>query len=72
MTDIFTAISNFGFPIVVSIYLLTRFEKKLESLTKVIDKNNTTTEQLIKAIEKSSKGIKISNRGVKISNEQNE
>ncbi|NLC66683.1 MAG: YvrJ family protein [Clostridium sp.] len=32
------AAANIGFPIVVSIYLLTRFESKIESLTKSIDK----------------------------------
>lgn len=70
MTDIFTAVSNFGFPIVISIYLLTRFEKKLESLTKVIEKNNSVTQSLIEAVKKSNKGIKISNKVVSQANEQ--
>ncbi len=29
-------LSNFGFPIAITIYLLTRFEKKLENLEDVI------------------------------------
>lgn len=33
MEDFFKAISNYGFPIVLSGYLLLRFEGKLESLT---------------------------------------
>ena len=32
MTELFTAISNFGFPVVVAAYLLFRFETKLEKL----------------------------------------
>jgi hypothetical protein len=51
MSEIFTALGNFGFPIVVSIYLLVRFEKKLDDLTKVITENNTTTKELVKAID---------------------
>lgn len=31
-----TLLGNFGFPIVVSTYLLMRFEKKLENLTTVV------------------------------------
>ncbi len=51
MSEIFTALGNFGFPIVVSIYLLVRFEKKLDDLTKVISENNGTTKELVKAID---------------------
>lgn len=51
MSEIFTALGNFGFPIVVSIYLLVRFEKKLDDLTDVIIENNTSTKELVKAIE---------------------
>ena len=29
-------LSNFGFPVAVAIYLLVRFEKKLDQLTKAI------------------------------------
>ncbi|WP_110931157.1 YvrJ family protein [Paenibacillus bouchesdurhonensis] len=35
---IFTAISQVGFPIVLTGYLLLRFEKKLEHLTQTISK----------------------------------
>lgn len=33
MTDFLTAISNFGFPIVVAAYLLFRFENKIEKFS---------------------------------------
>lgn len=33
-------IGNFGFPLVLAIYLLLRFEKKLESLTEAINHLN--------------------------------
>lgn len=36
MKEIFDALSNFGFPVVVSIYLLFRFENKLEKVEAVI------------------------------------
>ncbi len=36
MEDILTMIANFGFPIVVSAYLLVRIEGKLEKLTAAI------------------------------------
>lgn len=60
--DIYTAISNFGFPIVVASYLLIRFEKKIEILSKNIEENNTVTKELIKVMEASNKGINISNK----------
>lgn len=62
MTDLFTAIGNFGFPIVVASYLLFRFEKKIELLSQNIEANTQITKDLIKALETSSKGIKISNK----------
>ena len=62
MTDLFTAIGNFGFPIVVASYLLFRFEKKIEVLSQNIQANTQITKDLIKALETSSKGIKISNQ----------
>lgn len=31
-----TSIGNFGFPLVLSIYLLIRFEKRIEALTSAI------------------------------------
>ena len=45
----FNLISNMGFPIVVSIYLLHRFEKKLDSLENAI-------QNLIKAIDSPKRG----------------
>jgi hypothetical protein len=36
ITLITTSIGNFGFPIVLTAYLLTRFEKKLENLNNTI------------------------------------
>ncbi len=38
MEEFLTQISNVGFPIVVSMYLLVRFEGKMEELTKSITK----------------------------------
>ena len=34
--DIFQMIGNLGFPIVITIYLLHRFEKKIEKLEQII------------------------------------
>lgn len=31
-------IGNFGFPVALTIYLLVRFEKKIETLTEAIDR----------------------------------
>jgi hypothetical protein len=36
MEQMLTQISNFGFPIIVSVYLLVRVESKLDELTKSI------------------------------------
>lgn len=55
MTDLFTAISNFGFPVVVAGYLLFRFENKIEKLTDAINRNTQTTDKLssvVKSIKK--------------------
>jgi len=38
MNDLFTAIGNFGFPVVVAGYLLFRFENKIESFGQKIDR----------------------------------
>lgn len=62
MTDLYSAVGNFGFPIALTVYLLTRFEKKLELLTRVIEQNNLITQNLVEAIKKSNKGIRISNK----------
>lgn len=37
MEDIISQIANFGFPIVLSVYLLVRVEGKLEKLTESIN-----------------------------------
>jgi hypothetical protein len=46
-TYLITAVSQVGFPIAITIYLLVRFEKKLEILTetilKLVDAINTQT-----------------------------
>ncbi|MBC7319884.1 YvrJ family protein [bacterium] len=36
MEELFKAIANWGFPIVVSVYLLVRIESKIESLESAI------------------------------------
>lgn len=36
MEVVLASIGNFGFPLVLAVYLLLRFEKKLESLTDAI------------------------------------
>ncbi|MBU8757018.1 YvrJ family protein [Priestia megaterium] len=38
-------IGNFGFPIVVTFYLLLRFEKKIDHLTEAINKIATNIEK---------------------------
>jgi hypothetical protein len=38
MDELWGQIGNFGFPIVVSLYLLVRIEKKLDALTEAITK----------------------------------
>ncbi|MCP1452197.1 hypothetical protein J3D64_005476 [Priestia megaterium] len=38
-------IRNFGFPIVVTLYLLLRFEKKIDHLTEAINKIATSIEK---------------------------
>lgn len=48
MEDFFTAITNFGFPIVLSAYLLLRFEKKLDDLTQSIDKLDGSISDLVR------------------------
>lgn len=40
--EIFMNIANFGFSIVISVYLLVRMEKKIEELTKSIEELNKT------------------------------
>lgn len=46
MEEIFINIANFGFSIAISVYLLVRMEKKIEDLTKSIEKLNKTILQI--------------------------
>ena len=46
MEEIFINIANFGFSIVISVYLLVRMEKKIESLTESINELNKTIVQM--------------------------
>lgn len=46
MNEIFAAISSVGFPSVVSIYLLVRFESKISDLTVTIHGLEKTIERL--------------------------
>lgn len=46
MEEIFNAISNFGFPIVITVYLLVRFERKLDLMTEVLNDLKNEIEKL--------------------------
>ncbi|WP_079412879.1 YvrJ family protein [Alkalithermobacter paradoxus] len=46
MGDILSLVSNVGFPIVLSIYLLTKIEDKLERLTESINHLNNSISKL--------------------------
>jgi hypothetical protein len=46
MDDILKSIGQYGFPMVVSIYLLIRFESKIDSLTMSIESMNTIISKL--------------------------
>lgn len=46
--QIYDFITNFGFPIALSVYLLLRFEKKLEDLTKSITELNKIIQKCTK------------------------
>ena len=37
MENIISSISNVGFPVILSVFLLLRFEKKIDELTKAIN-----------------------------------
>ena len=45
--DLLTTIGNVGFPIAVSVYLLVRFEGKLEALTLSINDLSITIKNLL-------------------------
>ncbi|MCT4507674.1 MAG: YvrJ family protein [Tepidibacter sp.] len=46
MNELLGLVSNVGFPIVLSIYLLTRIEEKLENLTQSINKLNNVISKI--------------------------
>ena len=46
MDDLFNAIFSLGFPTVVSIYLLVRFETKITNLAKTINSLEKTIEKM--------------------------
>jgi len=46
MDELITAASQIGFPILISLFLLVRFEKKLEELKYSIDKLSDKIEKL--------------------------
>jgi hypothetical protein len=46
MEGLFEAAANIGFPMVVSIYLLTRIEGKMENLTVSINKLSSALEKV--------------------------
>ncbi|MCI5642787.1 MAG: YvrJ family protein [Peptoniphilus sp.] len=48
MEDLLTSISNIGFPIAISCYLLVRLEKKMEELKEVIVKLSNAIEMFSK------------------------
>ncbi len=47
MTELTPLIANLGFPIVVSLYLLVRVERKLDELTKCIKEVNKTIAKIL-------------------------
>lgn len=47
MEEFLTAVANYGFPIIVSAYLLIRMEQKLDTLERAITELNHTIERLI-------------------------
>jgi len=48
MEELLANISNIGFPIAISCYLLVRFERKLEELKEVIGELSNAVEKLNK------------------------
>ena len=51
MTDFVQILSNFGFPIALAVYLLFRFEKKLDALEEANEKVLAQLNDAIKIIE---------------------
>lgn len=56
--DIAAVIANLGFPIGLAIYLLTRFEKKME----LLDNSITGKDGVIDKLEEISKAVKANKR----------
>lgn len=46
MEEVLTAIANYGFPILIAVYLLVRMEQKIESLDKAISELNQSIKNL--------------------------
>ena len=46
MDDFINIISNVGFPIAVSLYLLTRFEHRVDKLTRAVDELRNVIREL--------------------------
>ncbi len=46
MEELFSQISNFGFPMALSIYLLTRLESKLDNLSSSIRQLSTSVDKI--------------------------
>ena len=55
MEEFFSAVSNFGFPVVVAGYLLFRFEAKIEKLSEAINTLEGSIDDLIKEINRKKK-----------------
>lgn len=58
ITMITTAIGNFGFPIVITCYLLIRFEKKIEQSTSMNIRFEEKIEKLSETIQELSQVIR--------------
>jgi len=57
MTDLVTILTNFGFPIALSVYLLLRFEKTLADLTKINTELVNKNTLLVGQVQEQSKNI---------------
>ena len=57
MEQVTTLIENLGFPIVLSIYLLIRFEKKIDLLNQSITALNNTIIELLKEKVENKNGM---------------
>lgn len=55
MEEFFTAVSNFGFPIVVAGYLLLRFENKIEKLNDTITQLEGSIDKLIAEVQSTNR-----------------